>query len=269
MPTGINSYGVNPGIATSQAGLDQSLERLSSAKRINSAADDAAGLAISSGFNAEIRGFTQATRNASDGISLAQTAEGDLGSITDSLQRLRELALQAGNGTLNDSDRRALNAEAQQLKDEITRVTETSNFNGNALLSEDRSLNLQVGSNAGETIAIETRNFQEQLESSGFNDIDLSSTEGANAALSAIDDSLDNVNAVRSDFGAVANRLEAVTGQLSERRINSEASNSRIEDADFAREIAEKTRNEILLNASIISQTNQNQRGEFVLQLLS
>lgn len=269
MPTGINNFGVNPGIATAQAGLDQSLERLSSARRINSAADDAAGIAISSGFNAEIRGFTQAARNTSDGISLTQTADSDLGSITDSLQRLRELAVQAGNGILNDSDRQAINAEAQQLQDEISRVSDSSNFNGTSLLSQDQTLNLQVGPDSGDTISIETRNFQEQLESLGLNDIDLSSSEGAAAAISAIDDGLDSANAIRSEFGAIANRLETVTGQISEQRIDREAANSRIEDADVAREVAENTRNEILLNASIISQTNQNQRGEFVLQLLS
>lgn len=269
MPIGINNVGVNPAISTAQTNLEQSLERLSSSRRINSAADDAAGLAISSGFNAEIRGFTQSARNASDGISLTQTAEGDLGSISNNLQRLRELALQAGNGILNDSDRQAIDNEARQLTEEIGRVTENSNFNGIALLSEERALDLQIGTNSGETISIATRDFQEQTQSLGLNDIDLGSAEGAQSALSVIDEALENANSLRGDFGAAASRLETVTGQLSERRLNTEAANSRIEDADLAREVAERTRNEILLNASIVSQTNQNQRGEFVLQLLN
>jgi flagellin len=269
MTTGINSYGVNPTIGASQRGLDQALERLSSGQRINSAADDAAGLAISTGLRSDIQGFSQASRNASDGISLAQTAEGALGSINDSLQRIRELGVQASNGTLNDSDRQAINAEVQQLKDEINRVAESSNFNGISLLSDNNNINLQVGPDGDDTIAAETTNFVEQLQNSGFNDIDFSTQAGAQAALETIDGVQEDVSASRSEFGALINRLDSVTDQLDSSRINSEAANSRIADADFAKEVADKTRNEILLSASIIAQTNQNQRGEYVLQLLS
>jgi flagellin len=269
MSIGINSSTVNPSISSSQAGLSQALERIASGHRINSAADDAAGLAISTGFRSEISGLGQSIRNANDGISLAQTAEGAYSSITDSLQRIRELSLQSANGTLNDSDRQAINAEAQLLKEEITRVAESSNFNGIPLLSEKQDLNLQVGSDAGDQISIETPSFTEQLESSGFNDIDLSSAESASAALAAIDDTQESVSSNAGQLGAVINRLESTTDQLQNSRINISSANSRIEDADLAKEVANMTRDEIRLSASIIAQTHQNQRGESVLKLLS
>lgn len=269
MAIGINSSTVNPSIRSSQAGLDQSLERISSGSRINSAADDAAGLAISTGLRSDINGFNQSIRNASDGISLAQTAEGAYSSITTNLQRIRELSLQASNGTLNDSDRSAIDNEAQLLKEEVNRIAETSNFNGKPLLAENQTLSLQVGSEAGEQIDVEIPSFLEQLESSGFNNLDLSSAESASATLNVIDDVQDSVNNNSSQLGAVINRLESTTDQLQNSRINTTEANSRIADSDIAKEAAEKVRNEIRLSASIIAQTNQNQRGEYILQLLS
>ena len=249
--------------------IQQSNERLSSGLRINSASDDAAGLAISTAFSTRVDAFNQAARNANDGISLAQTAEGSLSSISENFQRLRELSVQSANGTLNESDRAALNNEAQQITAEITRISETANFNGTALLSSDGEINLQVGADAGDTITVNTDNLQQTLQDLGFNKIDLSSAAGAQAALATIDESLEQVNIQRSEFGALNNRLSSTVDNLQQSSIDSEQARSRIADADFAKEVADQVSNEIRLQSSIAVQTQANQRSDLVLQLLT
>ncbi len=246
-----------------------SAQRLGSGLRINSAADDAAGLAISNRFNSQILGTNQAIRNSNDGISLIQTADGSLGSITENLQRFRELAIQAGNGTLNDSDRASLNAEALQLKEEINRIIDTSSFNKVPLFNQANGIDLQVGDSSGDTVTIETQNLQQQLQSFGFDDLDLSSAEAAQNAISVLDKSQETVNANASTLGALNNRLDNTIAELQSRNVNSEASRSRIQDTDFARESSEKARNDILLEAGLALQLQANIRSELVLRLLS
>ncbi|MGH1373276.1 MAG: flagellin [Cellvibrionaceae bacterium] len=246
-----------------------SAQRLGSGLRINNAADDAAGLAISNRFNSQILGTNQAIRNSNDGISLIQTADGSLGSITENLQRFRELAIQAGNGTLNDSDRASLNAEALQLKEEINRIINTSSFNQVPLFNQANGIDLQVGDSSGETITIETQDLQQQLQDFGFNELDLSSAEAAQSAIAVLDQSQDTVNANASTLGALNNRLDNTIAELQSRNVNSEASRSRIQDTDFAREASEKARNDILLEAGLALQLQANIRSELVLRLLS
>jgi flagellin len=265
----LNSGSGFAAINQAQQASATSAQRLGSGLRINSAADDAAGLAISNRFNSQILGATQAIRNSNDGISLIQTADGSLGSITENLQRFRELAIQAGNGTLHANDRAALNAEALQLKEEINRIITSSSFNSVPLLSQASGIDLQVGGNSGETITIDTQNLQQQFQDLGFNDLNLSSAAAAQNAIGVLDSSQESVNANASTLGAINNRLDNTIAQLQTSRVNAEASRSRIQDTDFAREASEKARNDVLLEAGLALQLQANIRSELVLRLLS
>lgn len=265
----VNSGGNFSAINQAQQASATSAQRLGSGLRINGAADDAAGLAISNRFNSQILGANQAIRNSNDGISLIQTADGSLGSITENLQRFRELAIQAGNGTLNDNDRASLNAEALQLKDEINRIINTSSFNKVPLFNQANGIDLQVGDGSGDTISIETQNLQQQFESFGFNDLNLNSAEAAQEAIAVLDKSQESVNTNASALGALNNRLDNTIAQLQTRNVNTEASRSRIQDTDFAREASEKARNDVLLEAGLALQLQANIRSELVLRLLS
>ncbi len=246
-----------------------SAQRIASGLRINSAADDAAGLTISNRFSSQTLGAQQAVRNANDGVSLIQTADGSLGSITENMQRFRELAIQAGNGTLNDRDRAALNAEAVQLKEEINRIINNTSFNQVPLLNQGSNIDLQVGANSGETITIETPNLRQQFDDLGFNDINLSSASAAQSAIGVLDQSQDIINADASNLGAIANRLDNTIAQLQTSNLNAASSRSQIQDADIAREVSEKTRNDLLLETGIALQLQANLRSELVLRLLS
>jgi len=265
----LNSGSGFAAINQAQQASANSAQRLGSGLRINSAADDAAGLAISNRFSSQILGANQAIRNSNDGISLIQTADGSLGSITENLQRFRELAIQASNGTLHANDRAALNAEALQLKEEINRIINTSSFNSVPLFNQASGIDLQVGGNSGETITIETQNLQQQFQASGFNDLNLNSASAAQNAIAVLDKSQESVNTNASTLGAINNRLDNTIAQLQTSRVNSEASRSRIQDADFAREASEKARNDVLLEAGIALQLQANIRSELVLRLLS
>lgn len=382
--TNIMSLNAQRNLSASGAELATSLQRLSSGLRINSAKDDAAGLAISQRFTTQIRGMDQAARNANDGISLAQTAEGAMGEIGNNLQRIRELAVQSRNATNSASDRAALNAEAQQLKDEIDRVAGTTNFNGVKLLDgsfQDQSF--QVGANQGETIdisgivdarstalgswtSVDTTTYTQTLGAltvtdgaaaasidvngvtisiaasvgrtagdaltelqaafdtakadtnntglanvtmaadgaitstdasltvggidnvtgvtagttdgtasvvagttqTGFGSLDISTVEGADNAMRAMDAALDAINTGRANMGAVQNRFTSVVANLSTTSENLSAARSRIQDADFAKESAQLSRNQILQQAgtAMLAQANQSSQG--VLSLL-
>ena len=257
------------GINRALSGLETSSERIASGSQINRAGDDAAGLALSNRASTEIIGFNQAIRNASDGISLVQVADGSLGSIGDNLQRFRELAVQASNGILNDSDRAAINAEALQLRDEINRIVSQSSFNNVPLFNNQAAIDLQVGGDSGETVSIETQNIQQQLADLSFGNIDLSSASGAQEALSVLDEAQNLVTQNASDLGAISNRLDNTVARLQTSSITAEQSRSRIADADIAREVSDQTRNEILLQAGLAVQMQANMRSELVLRLLS
>lgn len=250
-------------LGKSQNDLTQAMQRLSSGLRINSAKDDAAGLFQSELMTADIRGLNQAVRNASDGISLAQTAEGALGEIANNLQRIREIAVQSSNATTNE--RSGLQQEVDQLTQEISRIITTSEFNGTALLSGSDSLTFQVGAKgaASNQVSVAALNitgnaaYSSALAATGT--IDVSTSGAASAALSELDTAIEDIAKKRAEYGAVQNRFEAVISNLQNYSENLSAARSRITDADFAAETAKMTRAQILQQAgvSIVAQANQ------------
>ncbi len=246
----------------SQMDLNLSLQRLSSGLRINSAKDDAAGLFTAQQMTRDIRGLNQAVRNAGDGISLAQTAEGALGEIANNLQRIREIAIQAANATVGD--RTGLQKEVDQLTQEISRIVQTTNFNGTQLLSGTTSLTFQVGASgtADNQVSLSTVNmtgiagYAASLTATGT--VDVSTAANASAAMSAVGTAIDSVNQSRATYGALQNRFDAVISNLQNYAENLTAARSRIQDADFASETARLTRAQILQQAgvSILAQAN-------------
>ena len=255
--------------------MSTALQRLSTGLRINSAKDDAAGLAISERATSQLRGLNQAIRNAADGISVAQTAEGGLDGISSSLQRMRELTVQALNYSNTDDDREAIQLEITQLKEEIQRVAVQTKFNTNALLDGNFSgAVFQVGPNAGETITISTvGNMQtNSLGTAGdkIADVDVSTIAlaGSTDALGAIDAALSTVTGARASLGAVVNRFEQTISNLRVTAENVEASRSRIRDADFAAETASLTRLQILQQSGTAVLVQANAMPQNVLSLL-
>jgi len=248
--------------------LADTLEKLSTGKKINKASDNAAGLAIATRLSNAIQGNDVAIRNSSDGISLLQVADGAAGGISSSLQRMRELSIQAGNGALNPNDRQALQSEFNQLQDEVKRVISNTEFNGNSLLNSQGSIDFQVGSESADSVSINTPDLQSQLTDNGFFEADISTASGAQSALDALSTSIESVSSARSEFGAVANRLESTISGLSQRSVDLQASRSRIEDTDFARQTSELTRNLILQQAGIAAQAQSNISSQLVLGLL-
>jgi flagellin len=246
-------------VATSDR-ASKSMERLSSGYRINRAADDAAGLAISEKLRGQIRGLSQAQRNAQDGVSLVQTAEGSLNEVHSMLQRVRELAVQYSNGTLSTSDKAAITAEAAQLASEIERIGTTTNFNGIKLLDGSASTDsFQVGANDNDQITVTTESLGGKVGS-----IDVSAT----SAISAIDAAIQNVSTLRSTFGAVQNRLEHTLNNISTYQENLTASESRIRDVDMASEMVEFSKDQILQQAGTSMLAQANQAPQAVLSLL-
>jgi len=245
--------------ATSDA-ISESMERLSSGLRINKAADDAAGLGISEKMRSQIRGLAQAQRNIQDGVSMVQTAEGNLDEVHSILQRVRELAVQYRNGSLSAAGKGAIQSEVDQLSAEITRIGNAAVFNGVSLLSGTSSVTFQVGANDNETIAISFSNLATAVGNAYSN--------MATASLSAIDAAVDAVSAMRSGLGAVQNRLEhalSVTGVYQENLTSAE---SRIRDVDMAEEMVTLTKNQILQQAGTAMLAQANQAPQSVLSLL-
>ncbi|MGD8591370.1 MAG: flagellin [Gammaproteobacteria bacterium] len=267
--TNISSLNTQRALNRSQSSLQTSLQRLSSGLRINSAKDDAAGLAIAERFTTQIRGLNQGVRNANDAISLAQTGEGALQEVTSALQRIREIAVQSVNATNSDDDRLSLQEEVSQLQAEITRIAGTE-FNGTKIIgSGATSFNFQVGANAGDTIKVSTTNI---TTASGYASVvtngTVSATSGASKLLSAVDGYLDKVNGFRAELGAVQNRFESVIRNGQNVVENLSASRSRIQDADFAAETANLTRSQILQQAGVAMLSQANSLPQNVLALL-
>jgi len=256
--TNIASLNAQRNLNTSQSALQTSLQRLSSGMRINSAKDDAAGMAIATRMTSQINGDTQAARNANDAISLAQTAEGALAQVTNNLQRIRDLAVQSSNATNSSSDRAALNTEVQDLITEIGRVTNGTAFNGVKLLDGTFSgQKFQVGSgtSANDTITVGI-NAMTGVITTGT---DVSSAATASTAIGTVDTALATVNGARAALGAMQNRFTSVVSSLQTSAENLSASRSRIQDADFAAETAALTRSQILQQAgtAMLAQANQ------------
>jgi|SRR4051794_2554588 flagellin len=234
--------------------LQQSMARLSSGYRINTAADDAAGLAISEKLRAQIGGLAQANSNAQDSISLVQTAEGSLNEVHSMLQRVRDLAVQYKNGTLSTTDRSAIQSEVNQLGSEIERIGQSSAFNGISLLAAATTITFQIGANDGDSISVSTISLGTAVGSSVF-----TLAVNGTADISEIDGAINAVSAQRATFGAVQNRLEHTINNLSTYQENLTASESQIRDVDMASEMVEFTKDQILQQAgtSMLSQANQ------------
>jgi len=260
--TNVMSLNAQRNLNSSQMSLANAVQRLSSGLRVNSAKDDAAGLAISERMNAQVRGMNVAVRNAADGISLAQTAEGALGTIGNNLQRMRELAVQAANATAS-GDLTALDSEYQQLVAENTRLISVTSFNGTTLLSGSISLTFQVGANNNATNRI-TVSASGLAITSG----DLTSTGNAQSAIDNMDTALNSVNSLRATFGATQSRFESVISGLQIAAENTAASRGRIVDADYAAETAALTRAQILQQAGVAMLAQANAAPQSVLSLL-
>ena len=272
--TNLFSLNAQRKLAGSQTSLQTSMQRLSSGLRINSAADDAAGLAISQRMTAQVRGMNVAIRNANDGISLAQTADGALSSVSDSLQRMRELAVQSRNSTNSDSDKESLDLEFKQLSSEIGRVLGGTTFNGKAILGANAgTLTFQVGANVttNDSIDITTTDLTSDTKITTVTSASIGSASSASAiatVITNIDSAIDDINSQRATFGASQNRFNSVVSNLQSSVENQSAASSRITDADFAMETANMSRAQILQQAGTAMVAQANQLPQSVLKLL-
>lgn len=266
-------------LLNSGTALDTAFKRLSSGFRINSAADDAAGLQISNRLTSQINGLDQATRNANDGISLAQVAEGAFEEMTNALQRMRTLAVQSQNGISNADDKAALQKEFSALRTEISRIADTTEFGGQKLLDGNFSAKVLVGAQASANDFISVNVYNGAAAGTAWDDAGLGvdtfdltaaagSTTGASAAMAAIDDAIQLVDGKRADLGAVQNRFQATIRNLSNISENVSSARARIRDTDFAKETAELTRAQILQQTSTTVLAQANQRPQAALSLL-
>jgi len=248
--------------------LGTSFQRLSSGKQINSAKDNAAGMAIVERFAAQILGSDQAFRNANDGISLAQTSDGFSAQINEFMQRGRELAVQSANGTLSDADRAALQTEFSMIQDEVKRITDSAEFNGQKLLNSNAELSFQVGANEGDQVKVNTADVQGEITSSGFFAADISTQAGASASFSSLDDSMAQVNSYRAELGATMNRFESIGRNLQNLEENLAASKSRILDTDYAQTVSDQTKDLLLRDAATALHGQANFSQAQILNLL-
>jgi flagellin len=268
--TNLQSLNAQRNLAASQGELSTAMQRLSSGLRVNSAKDDAAGLAIAERMNTQIKGMNVAIRNSNDGISLAQTAEGALGRISDTLQRMRELAVQSSNASSSTSDKTSMDAEYQQLKAEVTRVATGTKFNGIDLLSTAATLSFQVGANNATTdqIAVATTNLQGGAGMTAVGTSNITTATLARTAMDNISTAIDEISTSRGTFGAAQNRFDTVISNLRVASENQAASRGRILDADFAVETANLSRGQILQQAGTAMVAQANQLPQGVLALL-
>lgn len=279
MPTTINtnmaSLSAQRALQSTDGSLSTSMKRLSTGLRINSAKDDSAGLAIAERMTSQVRGMTVASRNANDAISLAQTAEGSLGKVGESLQRMRELAVQSANSTNDTSDRANLNDEYTALATEVSRVLEGTKFNGKSLLNADAtSMAFQIGADTDSTdrITVALRDMtagdgmKAALDTASTGSI--STVEASLDTISALDAAIDEVTSARSNLGSVQNRFESVVANLATSQENITAARGRITDADFAVESANLSRAQVLSQAGNTMLAQANQQPQQVLSLL-
>ncbi|MGE6122513.1 flagellin [Aeromonas media] len=266
--TNVSSLNAQRNLANSSKSLDTSYTRLASGLRINSAKDDAAGLQISSRMTSQINGLDQGNRNANDGISMAQTAEGAMDEVTSMLQRMRTLAQQSANGTNSSDDRGALQKEVVALQNEITRISDQTTFAGTALFTAGNKVSFQVGADADQTIDITLQKIDAATLGVDSSKFDVSDVDKSQDSLALIDDVINKVDGYRADLGAVQNRLDSTIRNQANISENVSAARSRIRDADFATETANMTKQNILQQAasSILAQANQ--RPQSALSLL-
>ena len=267
--TNVSSLNAQRQLFTTGNNLSTAFERLSSGFRINSAADDAAGLQITDRMTSQVQGLNQAVRNANDGISLAQTAEGAMQETTTALQRIRTLAIQSQNGINSSSDRAALQKEVAALQTEISRISTDTQFGGVDLLKGGYSAAFLVGANAGQTISVNlSRSGGYGASGLGVGTLSIATVDGATSALTAIDNAISTIGAARADLGALQNRFQSTIRNLSSISENLSTARSRIRDTDFASETAELTRNQIIQQASVSVLSQANQRPQTALSLL-
>ncbi|MGE0528477.1 MAG: flagellin [Bdellovibrionales bacterium] len=270
--TNVASLNAQKNLRSTNLLMDRSLARLSSGYRINQAADDAAGLAISENLRGQIRGLKQASRNSEDGVSLVQVAEGGLNEISNMLIRLRELGVQAASDTVGETERKFLDVEYQQLKSEIQRISEVTQFNGRDLLNGTGGIiDIQVGvynDPFKDRISFNSSAANSSLESLGLTAESLATKEQAQQSLATVDSAMTMVNAMRANFGAMQNRLNSTIANLAIAHENLSAANSRIRDTDVAAETAELTRNSILMQAGVSVLGQANSAQQIALKLL-
>lgn len=269
--TNVSSLEAQRSLSSSQSALGTSFQRLSSGMRINSAADDAAGLAIAEQMSADIRSYSMAERNTLNAVSMAQTAEGALGHVGAILTRLRELAVQSANGDLTATDRGYLDTEFQSMKDEITRIVDSTKFNGKDLLSGPANpIQFQVGidNTASDRLTVSFGNVS--LASLGLATSDIAGATAATSQLSidAVDSAINLVSGRRADFGAALNRMQTTVSNLQSMRTNLSAAHSRIRDVDVAEESSKMARTQVLTQAATTVLAQANQSPQLALQLL-
>lgn len=271
--TNLASINAQKSLAGTQRSIDKSFAQLSSGSRITKAADDAAGLSVSEGMKSQIRGFRQASRNANDGISLLQVAEGGLSETSNILTRLKELGVQAASDTISDVERGHINKEVQQLTSEVERISQSTKFGTTKLLNgEPPSFDFQVGTGNDESVdrlTFDPSGLNSTSSNLGVDGLDFSSKDGARDALSVVDDAQVKINGYRADIGAVQNRMYSTVNNLATSDENLSAANSRIRDADIAQSTAELATNNILLNASTTVLQQANSTPAQALKLLS
>jgi flagellin len=264
--TNVAAMGAHRNLVGTSDKLSKSMERLSSGYRINRAADDAAGLAISQKLQAQVGGLSQAQRNAQDAVSLVQTAEGSMSEVQSMLQRVRDLAVQYNNGTLSTSDKAAITGEVAQLCNEISRIATQTKFNGISLLNGGGAINFQVGADDGETITVSARDL---FGGAATYDIDAGLFNfGGTVTLASLDSAINNVSTARATFGAVQNRLEHTLNNLTNYQENLSASKSQIQDVDMASEMVNFTKLQILQSAGTSMLAQANSAPQSVLKLL-
>jgi flagellin len=259
--TNVEAFNAHRNLVMTSNALGKSMERLSSGYRINRAADDAAGLAISERLRAQVHGIGQAQRNAQDAVSLVQTSEGSLNEVHSMLQRVRELAVQYKNGSLSTEDRESIQSEVNQLASEVERIGTSTEFNGIKLLNEEATVTFQVGANDGEVITVSTISLGEAVGAEAFE-------LGAETDIEEIDTAIGAVSTQRAQFGAVQNRLEHTLNNLAVYQENLTASESRIRNVDMAAEMVEFTKLQILQQAGTAMLAQAQQSGQSVLTLL-
>jgi len=263
-------------ITKNERSMSSAMEQLATGKRINKAGDDAAGLAIASRMTAQINGVAQGARNGNDAISLLQTADGALVEVTNMLQRMRELAVQASSGTYGQTDRTALQVEFKALRDEINRVARNTQWNGQNILDgtvagTTSKVTFQVGANASQTVSATVKNFDTSVATSvtvSIKTSDVSSATNASTAITAVNSIISKVNTERATLGAAMNRLEYAVDNLLNVKANAEASRSRIEDTDYAAATTELARTQIIQQAATAMLAQANQIPQTVLALL-
>lgn len=264
----ISSINAQRNLVNTTDRLQKSLQRLSSGLRISRAADDAAGLAISEAFRAEIRSLQQAQRNANDGISMLQIAEGALNETSSILIRLRELAIQSANGTLGQPERQTVDLEFQGLLQELDRIAAVTEFNGLLILQSGAPITFQIGTGATSSDRFTVSAVNATASSIGVAGLAVSSASGALAALSALDSAVGQVSRLRASFGTAQNRLESAIRSIAIAVENTSAADSRLRDVDFANETAELTRNQVLQQAGISVLAQANVSSQAALSLL-